>query len=545
MDAGASCMPQGPGRKGAVLKIDGLKSTPDKLRAQSPARRGRLRWWGLAAAVVLAGSSLAAPAVSPNATLTPCRLKGLEHEARCGVIQRPLDPTEPQGPQIDVHFAVLPALARHKKEDPVFFFAGGPGQSAIALAGTLARPLARLTNRRDLVLIDQRGTGRSAPLHCPEQPLTQSLREMADPAAQALRLRECRAALQKLPHGDLRQYTTTVAMADVEAVRQALGAPLVNLVGGSYGTRAALEYLRQFPQAVRRVVIDGVAPPDMVLPASFSTDAQAALDALFAACQAEPACAKAHPQLRERWAVLLKSLPREVGVAHPVTGREERLTLTRELVTGLVRPPLYAPLIASALPLAIEEAAQGRYTPLLGLTSAMASGRGSPLRLAEGMHFSVICAEDFPRLQAGASSDRPGPDFATDFADLYRRVCDGWPQGTVPPAFYQVPPAPMPVLVLSGGLDPVTPPRHGQRVAHALGPQARHVVVPHAGPGLMLQGCLRDLVLRFIDPPYRAAALRVDGGCAETVPRPPAFVAPGSAPVQAPAAAVAPARGGR
>lgn len=480
-----------------------------------------------------------------GAGLTPCRLKGLEHEARCGVVKRPLDPAQPQGPRIDVHFAVLPALARHKKPDPVFFFAGGPGQSAMALAGTLARPLARLTNRRDVVLIDQRGTGRSAPLQCPEQPLTQSLREMADPASQVQRLRECRAALQKLPHGDLRQYTTTVAMADAEAVRQALGSPQVNLVGGSYGTRAALEYLRQFPQAVRRVVIDGVAPPDMVLPASFSTDAQAALDALFASCQAEPACAAAHPQLRERWAALLKSLPREVTLAHPVTGREERLTLTRELVTGLVRPPLYAPLLASALPLAIEEAAQGRFTALVGLTSAMAGGRGDPMRLAEGMHFSVICTEDVPRLQAGASTDRPGPDFANDFADMYWRVCDGWPQGVVPPAFYQLPLAPAPVLVMSGGIDPVTPPRHGQRVAQALGAQARHLVVPNAGHGLMLQGCLRDVVFRFIDAPDSAAALQVDGACAEKMPRPPAFVAPGLAPVQTPGASAAPGTGGR
>ena len=484
---------------------------------------------------VTPGPASSAPAAGQT-LLKPCRLKGLEHEARCGVVKRPLDPTQPQGPQIDVHFAVLPALARHKKEDPVFFFAGGPGQSAMALAGTLARPLARLTNRRDVVLIDQRGTGRSAPLQCAEPSPLQPLREMANPAAQAPRLRECRAALQKLPHGDLRQYTTSIAMADAEAVRQALGAPPVNLVGGSYGTRAALEYLRQFPQAVRRVVIDGVAPPDMVLPASFSTDAQAALDALFAACQAEPACAKAHPQLRERWAALLKSLPREVSVAHPITGREERLTLTRELVTGLVRPPLYAPLLASALPHAVEEAAQGRFTPLLGLTSAMAGGRGSPLRLAEGMHFSVICAEDFPRLQAGVSVDRPGADFGNDFADMYRRVCDGWPQGAVPEAFYQVPRAPAPVLVLSGGLDPVTPPRHGQRVAQVLGPQARHVVVPNAGHGLMLQGCLRDVVFRFIDAPDAAAALQVDGGCAEKMPRPPAFMPPELAAAQAPGA---------
>ena len=277
------------------------------------------------ATAVPAAPSAVARAQGPGsgAGLTPCRLKGLEHEARCGVVKRPLDPSQPQGPQIDVHFAVLPALARHKKPDPVFFFAGGPGQSAIALAGTLARPLARLTNRRDVVLIDQRGTGRSAPLQCPEQPLTQPLREMADPASQVQRLRECRAALQKLPHGDLRHYTTTVAMADAEAVRQALGAPRINLMGGSYGTRAALEYLRQFPQAVRRVVIDGVAPPDMVLPASFSTDAQAALDALFAACQAEPQNANPQPSLSRRFCGTLCS---RVSIFRPIAARPRRRT---------------------------------------------------------------------------------------------------------------------------------------------------------------------------------------------------------------------------
>ena len=494
--------------------------------------------------------------------LAPCRLPGVEHEARCGVVQRPLDPQRPQGPQIDVHFAVLPALARHKKADPVLFFAGGPGQSAVALAGTLDRPLARLINRRDVVLIDQRGTGRSAPLRCPPVPSTQPLRALADPQVQAARLRECQAALEKLPHGDLRQYTTTIAMADVEAVRQALGAPPVNLVGGSYGTRAALEYLRQFPQAVRRVVLDGVAPPDMVLPASFSADAQAALDALFAACEADQgeattaalpdgaagtqpgstgstgptgptsliatACAARYPRLRAQWAALLKSLPREVTVPHPYTGREERLMLTREVVTGLVRPPLYAPLLASALPMAVAEAAQGRFTPLLGLSMGLAGGGGRAMQLAEGMHFSVICAEDMPRLRAGASADRSGTDFGEDFAALYRRVCDGWPQATVPAAFYQVPAAKVPVLVLSGGLDPVTPPRHGQRVAQALGPQARHVVVPQAGHGVMLQGCLRDVVFRFIDAADDAQALKVQADCAAKAPRPPAFLPPGT-----------------
>lgn len=501
-------------------------------------------------APVAQGSASAVTASTKGASLAPCRLKGVEHQARCGLVRRPLDPQRPDGPQIEVHFAVLPALARHKKEDPVFFFAGGPGQSAMSLAGTLARPLARLTNRRDVVLIDQRGTGRSAPLRCPEVPPAQPLRDLANPAVQAARLNDCRAALEKLPHGDLRQYTTTIAMADVEAVRQALGAPQINLVGGSYGTRAALEYLRQFPQAVRRVVLDGVAPPDMVLPASFSTDAQAALDTLFAACEADQgsprapaaassaarnrpgqaptACATQYPQLRAQWATLLKSLPREVSVVHPYTGREEKLTLTREALTGLVRPPLYAPVLASALPLAIAEAAQGRFTPLLGLSAGLAGGGGRALQLAEGMHFSVICAEDMPRLRAGASVDRPGADFGDDFAALYRRVCEGWPQGEVPPAFYQVPAAKSPVLVLSGGLDPVTPPRHGKRVAQALGAQARHDVLRQAGHGVMLHGCMRDVVFRFIDAAEDAQAFLVDADCAVLAPRPPAFVPPGA-----------------
>ena len=106
--------------------------------------------------------SMAAQAAEPK----PCRLRGVEHEALCGVIARPLDPAQPQSVQIDVHFAVLPALARNKLPDPVFFFAGGPGQSAIEIAATVGAMLGRFTNRRDIVLIDQRGVGKSAPLVC-------------------------------------------------------------------------------------------------------------------------------------------------------------------------------------------------------------------------------------------------------------------------------------------------------------------------------------------------------------------------------------------
>jgi pimeloyl-ACP methyl ester carboxylesterase len=476
----------------------------------------------LRAALLVAGA-LAAPALHAADTrpgLAPCRLQGVEHEALCGSVRRPLDPAAPQGMQIDVHFAVLPALARNRKPDPVFFFAGGPGQSAVEIAGHVARLLGRLSNRRDIVLVDQRGTGRSAPLVCGEPSPTQPLAEAVDAARILGRLADCRRQLQRLPHGDLRHYTTVVAMQDADAVRRQLGADRVNLVGASYGTRAVLDYMRQFPQVVRRAVIDGVAPPDMVLPAAFSTDNQAALDAVFSACEADPACSARYPALRADWRGLLATLPREVRVMHPVTGEVQDLALGRDTLLGLVRTPLYVPALASALPLALSEAARGRFEPLVGLATALQGGRAGAL--AEGMHFSVVCAEDLPRLAQAA--DPPGADFGSAFADLYRKVCSDWPRGDVPADFYTLPPAPGATLVLSGGADPVTPPRHGERTARALGARARHVVVPEAGHGVMGLACLRDAVFRFIDADSDEEALQVDADCARDLPRPPAFV---------------------
>lgn len=470
--------------------------------------------------VLLAASAAAAQA--EGLALQPCRLDGVEHEALCGKLRRPLDPSAPKGAQVDIHVAVLPALARNKKPDPVMLLAGGPGQSAIGLAGMMSRQMARVLNRRDVVLVDQRGTGRSAPLQCPEGLPTRPVRDWVDPAVEAAELARCRETLQALPHGDLRQYTTSVAMADLEAVRQALGAPRVNLVGASYGTRAALEYLRQFPQAVRRVVIDGVAPPDMALPQAFSTDNQKALDALLAACEGDARCRGRYPRLRAQWAGLLDSLPRAAVVTHPLTGAAESVTLTRDTVLGLVRMPLYVPGLAAGLPHAIVEASAGRFGPLVGLASAMSTSRGGEFRLAMGLHLSVVCAEDLPRL--GSTDDRPGADFGASAAQRYERLCADWPRGAVPAGFYQIGPAPVPVLVLSGGVDPVTPPRHGERVSALLGAKARHVVVPQAGHGVMGIGCMRDVVYRFVDAATDDEAKAVDAGCAQSIPRPTVFL---------------------
>ena len=526
---------------------------------------------------------------APEAT-TDCRIAGLRNAVRCGVLRRALDPARPDGPQIDVHYAVVPAIARRKRPDPVFVLAGGPGQSAIDVAPVMTALLSRLGNRRDIVFVDQRGTGRTQPLQC-KTPVSEGLADVFDPDRQAQQLARCRAELlaQRRINAadDLRFFTTTLAMQDLDAVRAAIGAERINLVGVSYGTRAALEYQRQFPAQVRRSVIDGVAPPDMVLPASFAVDGRAAFDAMLVACEAEPACAAAHPALRADWAALLQRLPQTARVADPLTGQPQSLVLTRDVLLGAVRGPLYSPALASALPVAISAAARGDFAALMGLGGALGSQRGGAVAL--GMHFSVVCAEDMPLLERGAgvataanvktnanasagagasasasanastsASASPSPrasasasassgagaganagsdpsaiaGISTASGDgslhLYRRVCADWPRGDVPAAFYAVPASATPVLLLSGGLDPATPPRHGERVARALGALARHVVVPHAGHGVMGLGCLREVVHRFIDAAEDADALAVDAGCAVGIPRPLAFRPVGS-----------------
>jgi pimeloyl-ACP methyl ester carboxylesterase len=472
---------------------------------------------GMCAVVVNAASGAAA--AGPH----PCRVEGLPNELLCGVVQRPLDPARPDGTRIDVHYLLVPAMARNKQPDAVLMLAGGPGQSAIDLAPMVLPLMARLNNRRDLVFIDQRGTGRSAPLQCADESRL-PVQQAVDPVQQLERVRQCADTLAKRPHGDMRFFTTTIAMQDMEAVREQLGIPQWNLVGGSYGTRAALEYLRQFPQKVRRTVLDGVAPPDMALPASFSADGQAALDALLQSCEADTqgprACATQYPQLRQEWSVLLSAMPRKITVSHPVTGKSETFVLTREALLRLIRAPLYMPALAAALPTAIHAASQGDFGGIIGLSGGM--GNRKSQRLAMGMHFSVVCAEDVPRIaKAGV---QPGADFGLVDAQLYEAVCQLWPRGAVADAFYTVPPAQSPVLLLSGGADPATPPRHGARVSKALGDKAQHIVVPQAGHGVMGIGCMRDVLYRFIAAADDASALPQDAACATKLPRPGVFL---------------------
>ncbi len=461
--------------------------------------------------------------------LKACRFPGVATDVQCGGLVRPLDPAKPNGVQIEVRLAIVPALARRKLPDPVFVVAGGPGQSAIAVMPQAIGLLARLNSRRDLVFVDQRGTGQSAPLRCPN-PLRDSLGGQSDPDRQVDLYLTCRDRLVRLEHvqtiDNLRHYTTPLAVQDLDAVREAIGADRINLMGSSYGTRVILEYQRQFPQRARRSVLDGVAPADMVLPLSVTTDAQASFDALMALCAPGSACQRNHPTLRQDWDGLLASLPKPVVVAHPLTGDTEAFVMTRHAVLSMTRGALYSPLLASALPQAISDAARGQFAGLVALGGLLPGRKATAL--AMGQHFTVVCAEDFPRL--ARSTDRPGPDFDRAFGSIYERVCREWPRGELPADYGRAVRSANPVLILSGGLDPVTPPRHAARILQALGSAESgglvvHRVVPNAGHGVTTLGCMRDAVFRFVDTvdDQQAVAIARQIECGDDLPRVPAF----------------------
>lgn len=487
---------------------------PRRSRPAAPAIAAALL---LTTTIALADPVRAAAPAAPAEPTRPCRIEGWPNELRCGQVERPLNPAEPQGRKISVHYLLVPAKSRSKLPDPVLFFAGGPGQSAVRIAPKMITALSSLNNRRDLIFIDQRGTGQSAPLQCPDSRALPMAEVLSSDGMQRF-LQRCLAELQQLPHGDLRFYTTTVAMQDFDAVRQQLGIERWNLIGASYGTRAALEYQRQFPQAVRRTLLDGLAPPDQALPASMAVDSQAALEQVFKDCEQDALCRQTYPRLRERWEALLGSLPREVVLPHPLSGIGERVRLERDALLRAVRMPLYVPALTAAVPAAIDGATRGRFDGLAGLASGL--GLAGRDRMYEGMNFSVVCAEDLPRM--GDDSAESGE------AGLYRRICASWPRGQVPPEFYRIPAAQTPVLLLSGGADPVTPPRHGERVAAALGAKALHLVAPSAGHGVMRTACLRMPLLRFFNAHSDTEALDIKTDCLQQLPRALPFYPPGT-----------------
>jgi len=321
---------------------------------------------------------------------------------------------------------------------------------------------------------------------------------------------------------DPRQYVTSIAVEDLDEVRGALGYDKLDLWGGSYGTRVGLEYLRRHGEHVRSLVLDGVAPASMKLPLSFVADGDAALEHLVTACEDEDLCHKVYPDLRRTIAQLraqLRRSPARVGIQDPRSGERDTIEVNENVfLSGLFRP-LYVAELASLLPFGVSAAAAGDFNPLLAQNLEFADDVSENLSI--GMHLSVICAEDVPRITPQDLAQASHAFFGRALVDDFIRACKLWPHGEVPRDYYDPVRSSVPVLILSGGIDPATPPRHGEEVAATL-PNARHLVAPALGHGVSLHGCGPRLVEQFI---RKASAADLDGKCLERIPRP-LFVMP-------------------
>lgn len=446
--------------------------------------------------------------------LRPCKIEEGPTDAFCGEYSVFEDRAAKSGRKIALKIVVAPALRRDPKPDPLFIFEGGPGGGAAKLAMYRVPMFRRFQTDRDIVMVDQRGTGESNPLNCePEDRNEEDFSKIDEyPVG---RLRDCLAGLQ----ADTRFYTTQVAMDDIDDVRKHLGYGAINLWGGSYGTRAALVYLKQHPDSVRSVVLDGVAPPDMRLPLYMPRDGQRALDLMLDDCAKDPACGKEFPKLREGAAALFAQVEKKprITFVHPRTGKTAQLSVSSRLIGSIIFMSLYDPTITSLLPRLITDAAAGNYQGLLALGFSRDMPKGA---MSEGMFLSVVCAEDMPRIgSAEIAAEAKGRFLGTTFFDTRMKPCEFWPKGAVSEAFYQPVVSGKPVLILSGEADPVTPPSWGDHAARSL-KNSKHLVVPGAGHITTTRGCVPQLIGRFLD---EASVAKLDPECLKLQHRPPFF----------------------
>jgi pimeloyl-ACP methyl ester carboxylesterase len=448
------------------------------------------------------------------ATPTNPRLAYLIAEARCGQLSVAENPDQPQGRHIQLAVMVLPAIAQVALADPIFLLAGGPGQSAIDSGPSVFSALRELRHQRDVILVDQRGTGSSNNLSCPRQHKSEAFdkptRMQIDEEIEYLKT--CLAGLDADPS----LYTTQIAMQDLELVRRALGYEVINLLGISYGTRAALVYARQSGAHLRAMILDGVAPPTMTITANFAADADTALDKLFSDCAQAVACQQAFPNLPEHFTEVLDRLskaPENFRLRHPRTGQIVTAVIDRQLITQLVRQVLYQRTLSILLPLAIEQAYAGDYQALMTLGYQFYEDRDS---LSVGMMASVLCAEDMTRSVVGVEDGRY---FSQTSDEFLKEVCQFWPTGKVTDDYFEPVSSDVPTLLLSGEFDPVTPPKYAEQALLTLA-QARHLVVPGVGHNAVFIGCVPDLLKSFMT---QLTPDTLDVSCLADIRRPPFF----------------------
>lgn len=443
----------------------------------------------------------------------PCQLDGIK--AECGTVQVPENRAQPAGRQIGIHVAVIRAKPPARSHDAIFVLAGGPGQAAGDLADYAAPILG--ASGRDMVFADMRGTGQSHGLHCDLGGSPRDIQGYFNDFLPIDRILVCKKKLEK--SADLTQYTTRAAADDTEAVRNALGYGRIDLYGTSYGTRLAQEFMRHYPDSVRVAILDGVVSPSLASPAGHAPDGQRSLDGVFALCKADSACRAAYPHLDADYQAMLRRIARGIAVRtrDPKTKRDVVFKISRGLFGEVFRNFLYSPDEFARVPYVVHRAAQGDFAEFGQMALLYAPGIRT---LDDGLFLSVTCTADFPRIDlAAAEKAAQGTLFGPYRLEQQAAACAIWPRGKADPERTSPVRGSIPTLLISGELDPVTPPKYAREVASALS-HAKHVVVPNGSHGGGAGACVRKIVLSAIEA---GSVDRLDTACVARIPPPKFF----------------------
>lgn len=472
-------------------------------------------------APVLAGAQEPAPQPAPKRTihekLTPCKIEGLDEEVLCGTLPVWENRTAKTGRKIDLAMVVLPAQSPNPAPDPVFYINGGPGYSSTAAASGFGQFLGEIRKQRDLVFVDQRGSGQSHPLKCPLPGGEDNLQGLLGDLFPIEILRSCLPGLQA--KADLTQYTTAIAMDDLDEVREWLGYERINVFGGSYGTRAAQAYMRQHPEHVRSAILAGVMTADARMPLYIARQTQESIEKLFDDCMNEESCRTAFPDLRNEFRAVIERLrsgPVRQTVPHPKTGQPIELSIGHGPFTTTLRSMQYSPFKSIRIPLYIHRAAQGDYAPMI----REALEYFNDTEWAIGQYLSITCVEDVARF---GPQDVPAQIAGTYQGDDRIRqqvaACSFWPKAQVPADFWDPVRSTAPTLILTGWLDPATPPEWAVEVNRQL-PNSLNVVIRDAshGPGgLANVMCYPKLITDFV---ANGTPVGLDTSCTKEMKRP-------------------------
>ncbi|GAA5139104.1 alpha/beta hydrolase [Thalassotalea piscium] len=423
--------------------------------------------------------------------LEDCHIDGIKQKVQCGTLQVPENYQVPAGTQISVNFAVIPAIDKTQNKEPLMFLAGGPGQAAAEIAASLRQGFTQVRKTRDLILVDQRGTGKSNPLQCEEV-------DDVDPYAsipEDLDVEDIKQCLAQF-EGDLSQFNTENAIRDFDAVRAALGYEKIAIYGGSYGTRAGLVFMRMFPDSLSAVVLDSVGPIEVPI-GTFGQSSARSFNMLIQHCMEEATCKQAYPNLAQEFATVMERLsekPITTTITHPRLGTPTEFVISRLKFVSTLRMQLYTVEMRTMVPLVVHQAFLGNFAPLAGLTAMQDSSMG----MYVGLLFNIVCNEDVPRISDEMWRKDADNNFGQDASHLaWKTVCPVWPQYRLNETFYQPVTTNVPTLIISGDVDPVTPPSNGEYSDKSL-PNSKHLILKNSGHTPGPSTCAINIIDEFL-----------------------------------------------